>query len=226
MAEETKKTAAPLREDATKGKIAEIPLLQAVAKDLDGKDFDEARHIGDQFVKIAEMRISFFEKIILLAGGSFALSVTFLGSIQRHNLASPIRSLWVIEGAWVLLFASISTSWLHNRHGGFFVESIIFAGAASRRSYYQNQRVLLWKRAASAFESVQSPGVDLSEFFQTLARISAESSADADKIREQMVAAAKETTTTARKLGDYALLAIAFAFLLMLIFAVRNASLL
>jgi hypothetical protein len=59
-----------------------------------------------------------------------------------------------------------------------------------------------------------------------LARISAESSADADKIREQMVAAAKETTTTARKLGDYALLAIAFAFLLMLIFAVRNASLL
>jgi hypothetical protein len=226
MTEENKTTRTPVSEDAVKTLAGEIPRLHKQGEEADRGDLEETLRLCDQFVKIAEMRISFFEKIILLAGGSFALSVTFLGSLQRHNLGSPIKMMWGLEGSWVLLLVSICASWLHNRHRGFFIESIIFAGAARARSYHQTRRAILLKRAASAFKIVETPGVDLSAFFQTMAATSTESSSDADQMRERMAELAKKSMTTSGKLGDFALLAIACAFLLMLIFAVRNASLL
>jgi hypothetical protein len=35
--------------------------------------------VFDRYGHLVEMRIAFFEKLILLAGGSFSLSLTFLG---------------------------------------------------------------------------------------------------------------------------------------------------
>jgi hypothetical protein len=69
----------------------------------------------DRFIKTSEMRISFYEKIILLAGGSFALSLTFLGSLQRHTLqSSSLTATGRLKVAWILLLGCIIFSWLHN----------------------------------------------------------------------------------------------------------------
>lgn len=203
----------------------EIPRLFGQLKEAASKDLAETRHLADQFIRIAEMRISFSEKIILLAGGSLALSVTFLGSLQRHNPGSSITAMWSLETSWVLLLLCIFLSWLHNRLRSFFSESIIYTEASRARSYYKNQEALLWQRAANAFKMVETSELNVSAFFDAVAKTVMESSAGAEKIREQMADAAQKTMKTSRIVGDWALLAIASAFLLMLIFAVKNASL-
>jgi hypothetical protein len=222
MTAEDKKFAMHVTAEAAK----QIPPLYEEVKESYKRDMDEADRVADRFIRIAEMRISFFEKIILLAGGTFALSLTFLGSLQHHNLGSPITAMWSLEGSWVLLLSSIFLSWLHNRHRLFVIESVTFAVAARVRSLYEWQRGLLLARAGKAFKGVEIPDLDLTAFFNATAKTTAKSSVDAEKMREQMVEVAKTSWTIARKLGDFALLSIACAFFLALLFAVRNASLL
>jgi hypothetical protein len=63
--------------------------LSELRKDLESFERSklcETHAVTDRFIKTSELRISFYEKLILLAGGSFALSLTFLGSLQRHAL--------------------------------------------------------------------------------------------------------------------------------------------
>ena len=88
-----------------------------------GKDFEtyqqsrveELHTATDRFIKVSEMRISFYERLILLAGGSFALSLTFLGSLQRHVLQGTVfLAMGRLKWAWFLLLMCIIFSWLHN----------------------------------------------------------------------------------------------------------------
>jgi len=204
---------------------AEIPRLYRQLRETASKDLDETRHMADEFVRIAEMRISFSEKIILLASGTFALSVTFLGSLQRHSPSSGMAATWCLKSAWVLILVCIFLSWLHNRHRSYFIESIIVAEVARARSYYENQKALLWQRAANAFKGVESPELSVSAFFDAVANTVQKSSVDAEKLRDRMADTARKTMRTSNKLGDWAMLAIACAFVLMLVFAVKNASL-
>jgi hypothetical protein len=84
----------PATADATTVTLQLTPQAVASFLELD-KDItsfqttqvDDSRFAIEQFRKICEMSIAFHEKLILLAGGSFALSLTFLGSLQR----SPTR---------------------------------------------------------------------------------------------------------------------------------------
>jgi hypothetical protein len=47
-----------------------------------GAAFDSLHRIADGVMQISQMRTSFYEKLILLAGGSFALTLSFVGSLQ------------------------------------------------------------------------------------------------------------------------------------------------
>jgi hypothetical protein len=203
-----------------------IPTLVQQFRNDAERDLDGAYCLADQFTKIAEMRVSYFEKIILLAGGSFALSLTFLGSLQRHNAGSPVRALWSLELSWILLLVAIFLSWLHNRHRGFVIESLTFSVAARATSYYENQRVFLLKHAASVFKGVEIPDLDLSGFFFDVSKLSTKASVDAEGVRDRMGQIAVSSWTMARKLGDGAMLSIGLAFILMLCFAMRNVALL
>ncbi len=53
--------------------------------DLRKAEVDDMVLIADRFTKVAEMRIAFFEKLMLLTGGSFALSLTLMGSVRQHR---------------------------------------------------------------------------------------------------------------------------------------------
>lgn len=60
--------------------------LTALRQDIEQlqKSFISEWHIeNEKLTKTSEWRISFHEKLILLAGGSFALSLTFLGALQN-----------------------------------------------------------------------------------------------------------------------------------------------
>jgi hypothetical protein len=71
----------------------------------------------DRLIKTSEMRTGFYEKLILLAGGSFALSLAFLGYLHRATLhTSPLAAMARLKAAWILLLVCIVLSWLHNLH--------------------------------------------------------------------------------------------------------------
>lgn len=225
MTEDDKKTTVHIPPELMNTFVREIPRLHEGFKDAAERDVRETVWISDQFVKIAEMRISFYEKLILLAGGSFALSVTLLGSLQRAAPAEHLKSMWCLEGAWIFLLLAIFVGWLHNRHRGLFAESMIYAAAAKTKTYFGMQQAGVFKRAANVFEGTEGD-LNLSALFDAMASASTESAKKAEENRASMVAVAQNIMNKARRLGDFALLTIALAFLLMLVFAVRNAPLL
>lgn len=58
--------------------------------------------------KMFEMRISFFDKLILLSSGTFALSLTMLGSLHSHAASgNPLVGIGYLKRAWVLMLVSI-----------------------------------------------------------------------------------------------------------------------
>lgn len=225
MTGDDKKTTIHIPPETVKALAREIPRLHEGFKDAAERDVRETLWICDQFVKISEMRIAFYEKLILLAGGSFALSLTLLGSLQRAAPGAHLKSMWCLVGAWVFLLLAIFVGWLHNRHRGLFAESMIYATAAKTKTYSSVQQAGVFRRAANTFEGAEG-AVNLSAYFDAMASASTQSANEADKNRADMVAAAQDIMGRARRLGDFALLAIALAFLLVLVFAVRNAPLL
>jgi hypothetical protein len=103
-------------------------------------DLNESNRTVDRLIKVSELRNAFYEKIILLAGGSFALSLTFLTGLQRsmgHD--SHVSARWCLELSWAFLLLCIFLSWLHNRHRITVVESTTAALAGRARSHYNRQ---------------------------------------------------------------------------------------
>ena len=79
------------------GKVA--PLYEEWSRVRD-TTLEEAHQSVDRAIKLTEVRTSFFEKLILLATGSFALSLTFLGTLHRHTeQGSPLAALGCLKAA-------------------------------------------------------------------------------------------------------------------------------
>jgi hypothetical protein len=77
--------------------------------------FKDMHEFTDSLKSTYGMRISFFEKLILLSSGTFALSLTLLGSLHGHApSAKPLVGSRYLESAWVLMLVSILFSWAHN----------------------------------------------------------------------------------------------------------------
>ncbi len=118
----------------------------------------------DRFIKTSEMRVAFYEKLILLAGGSFALSLTFLGSLHRAAAPShPLAAMGRLETAWVLLLSCIVFSWLHNLHRYAAVDYITAANATFVSAMQHTWSSNLLSRAAALFRAAESPSIGLSD---------------------------------------------------------------
>jgi hypothetical protein len=128
----------------------------------------------DRFIKVSELRISFYERLILLAGGSFALSLTYLGSLQRHldqNAArSSLSAIGLLKTSWILLFICILLSWLHNLlrcSAVDFLSALVSNNVSVRRRAWESN---LLRRVAMHFKGMESGSVGFGDLFQSVAR--------------------------------------------------------
>jgi hypothetical protein len=94
------KSAGPFREE-----------LEATSRE----ELDELHHIADRCEKVVEMSIAFHERLLLIAVGSFAFTLTFLAYLRRSELhGSPIHGVGLLYSAWVFLLLCIVLNWIHN----------------------------------------------------------------------------------------------------------------
>lgn len=93
--------------------------FEKLAKDYEAAEKEhrkEYREEADRTIKLTNQRIGFFEKLIILDAGTFALTLTFLGALSSR-IPSTVPAgihLSLMYWGWILLLMSILFSWLHN----------------------------------------------------------------------------------------------------------------
>jgi hypothetical protein len=170
---------------------------------------ENIRQLLDNSVKIATMRTSFFEKLMLLAAGSFALTLTLLAFLRAHAAANqPLASLVYLETAWGLMLASILFGGLHN----YFLCNILDKRSSSVGYQVSAARVAV----AGAFLS--NLGEDTSGLSEVRAQLK--------RVGLDLSAGASQTSKVALSLGILSMCSILSSLVLLLIFTLKNSSLL
>jgi hypothetical protein len=171
------------------------------------------------------MRISFFEKLILLASGTFAHSLTFLSTLHSHSHEMSPRPLVLgisyLKSAWVLMLVSILFSWVHNLIRTSELEtlfsSIVKGVTVGRFSALQN----VTKRMGNLAEVHEKSRAG----FDMLASQAQRSIVDAQSTFADFEKKYKSLSRYGMYAGVVGLLALVASFTLLLIFALKNASL-
>lgn len=169
------------------------------------------------------MRISFFEKLILLASGTFALSLTLLSSLHSHATSGrPLVGVRYLEGAWILMLVSILFSWVHNLIRSSELEalfnSIVKGVTVGRFTALHN----VTKRMGNL---AQAHGKERAGF-DAMASQAQQSVVDAQSTFATFESKYKSLSRKGTYAGAVGLLALVAAFTLLLVFALMNSSLL
>jgi hypothetical protein len=208
----------------------QLKLLIAWREDFEAyqqSQVDNSQKSVDKYIKTSELRISFYEKLILLAGGSFALSLTFLVSLQRNvHQSNSLVAMGKLKAAWILLLVSIVLSWLHNFYRCSVVDNAMAASATFVTSVQQALASQLATRAADLFKAMDSTGAGLSDFMALGSTSLQDLSKKTREDGKEFVKGFQRFHIISSAVGFLALLSIILAFWLMIQFALRNATLL
>jgi hypothetical protein len=207
--------------------VASILELQKDYVTFQKTQIENSREAIDKFRKICEMSVAFYEKLILLAGGSFALSLTFLGSLHRASgKDGSLRDMAELELAWGFLLVAILLCWLHNFVKNTAVDRAVAASVSYITSVNHTWASNLMTRTVGILKPAEAPGTTVSDIFVALGNLR---EAASKKALDSGAGFIKETTwhmKLAALAGGMRLLAIIIAFCLMILFAVNNATLL
>lgn len=205
-------------------------LLMALHKDFESfyqSQIADSRAGVDMLVRTSTMHLSFYEKLILLAGGSFALSLTFLVSLQRHALQGvPLVAMSRLKGAWGLLLLCIVSSWLHNLIRCRIVDSAMAAHATFATAMQHRFISTLLARAAGLFKAMESLTTVLGDSMALGSSVAHDMGEKIKKGGAEYVKQLKRFWMVSGILGGLGLLSIILALWFMVQFAMRNAGLL
>ena len=189
---------------------------------------EEWRNATDRYIKVNEMRISFYEKLILLAGGSFALSLTFVGSLQRHALqGNTLLAMGRLKWAWFLLLLCIVFSWLHNLYQWRAVDNLTAWTARNVAAMQHTWASSLMTRTSGLFkQGEESQPVGFGDTVALVGKRFEELSKKTTNEATEYVNTLTRLSRVSGILGGLALLSIIIAFAFMVVFAIKNAGLL
>jgi len=78
-------------------------------------DAQELQNRRKSVFEALERRIAFLERLIILAGGSFALTLAFVSSLHKHEAQNTrLEHVGLLETAWILMLICMGLGWLHN----------------------------------------------------------------------------------------------------------------
>jgi len=215
---------------ATSAQLEKLTKAREDMEDYQRRSVDAWRKGTDTFIKISEMRIAFFEKLILLSGGSFALSLSFLTSLNHRGpqsqLTAPLHALGRFKAAWVLLLACIVFSWLHNLHRASAVEHFVAATEHKVSSMQQTLASYLMTRCSGIFKGMESTESTISDAATITSKIFEGFSRSSQDNASLLSDSLKRYYRSSTALGTLALLSIVVAFVFMIVFAIENSTLL
>jgi hypothetical protein len=129
---------------------------------------EEMHRSLDGFIKMIERRIAFFDRLILLAGGSFALSLTLVSTLHKTAQNADFVSAGCLKAAWVLMLFCIIFSWIHNWYRVTVAERVYLMGQKRVSAFQHQVNAGFANRGSKLFEDVTAGDVDLGEFYGLL----------------------------------------------------------
>jgi hypothetical protein len=212
---------------ATPQQVQSLTELRKDLNDFQNSQSDEWHRIADRYIKTCEIRITFYERLVLLAGGSFALSLTYLGSLHRYAVQSkPLVAMGRLNAAWILLLVCIVLCWVHNLYRSLSVETVSAVVAKRVEAMQHELSSGLISRVGILFTTMETPVAGLGNLFSALSVVM---KTENQKSLEGATAFSKELERLSRwgmRLGFLAFLSIVLAFVFLLLFAIKNSSLL
>lgn len=196
-------------------------------KELRRSLLDNASSLLENGFRVNQAGASFYEKLILLDGGTIALSLSLLGAhapgghIPKHALYS------LVCPAWVLLLLSIFFCWhriaqFHNLN-----KNLAQQFAALSSTYYLQYFGILttkFSRLTQGEIRIETEKYDFSSIMSGLATLMMKTANDENTKLSDLVKQATERNEKSR-IARFAILATELAFILLCIFAVKIFSL-
>ena len=182
-------------------------MLVAARKDAASAALEKAsERLTNQTSNISKLRMEFYDRLILLDGGTISLSLTLIGLLQKAG--KPAHSLALLFSSWICFLASLLLGMLRNwREPDRLV-------AAEMASY-----ALVVHEYFSAFvQQVESLGVPTTD--SPAQSVLAQGPTLVHQQREQEKGLDKQT----KRLGGAALIFTALGYTLLLWFAIVNAA--
>jgi hypothetical protein len=210
-------------DDKTESFDSQFSLLNAEWSSLRENMFKDMQGFTGNLQNTFSMRISFYEKLILLASGTFALSLTLLSSLHGHAPSPrPLAGIHYLHWSWVLMLVSILFSWGHNLIQLSQVETVIITIV---KGVTIGRFAAVRKITSRMGNLSESHSRDRSNFDQMSAQAQ-QSMDEAQKTFASFQTKYKSLSRYAGYTGVVALLGLITAFTLLLIFALKNSSLL
>ena len=178
----------------------------------------------DGFIEIIERRVAFFDRLILLAGGSFALQPDARKHLAQDSSEHLLLSTGCLKAAWVLMLICIVFSWIHNWYRVTVAERIYLMGQKRVGAFQHQVNAGFADRGSRLFEGITAEDVDLGEFYGLLKSYSRSESEKASSVVDQTLREAKAELVKAIWIGNLALLCVVVSFALLLVFAIRNVA--
>jgi hypothetical protein len=85
------------------GKVAQVQIALSELK-------TNLQRVRDTQEKAAPLRVQFAERLLLLDGGTFTVTLTAIGIIAPHVSPAQVTHVFLLFGAWWLLLASMALS--------------------------------------------------------------------------------------------------------------------
>jgi hypothetical protein len=187
--------------------------------------FDNFRAVVEQCIKINENGASYFEKLLLLDGGTIALSLTLLGALATRTPGGHVPRIpffWCVCPAWILLLASINCcrSLMASFHSinRNLVEQVSLMHSSNLALDLGHLSTKLSKNLQGEIR-LETETYDISWLFGGMSSLLSKEAAEArNKINELTQLGAKVETKTAAKIATAST---SVALILLCIFAVR-----
>jgi hypothetical protein len=154
------------------------PMFLELARDCDSalrEEAQEMRERADIILAHNQQQSGFFEKLILLDTGAFALTLTFLGALGSHiHKPSPSFHLgWMYVG-WLLLIVSVVLCWVENYFA--YAQTVQMHNAAAtqtaaRRVKAKGLIIARFGQLATGSVDVEGAKIDVSKLYQSVAQI-------------------------------------------------------
>ncbi len=197
--------------------------LEATARE----ELDELHHLSDRCEKLVEMSITFHERLLLIAVGSFAFTLTFLAYLRRSDLhGSPIHGIGLLYLAWVFLLLCVVLSWIHNLARASSLVGIFSLEGAKASVLINHKRHLIMERMKKIFENSKTPEIDLGQFFSDVSVFFKSAGDESLKSFDNCLERFNHAERTALKMGGLGSLCIIISFVLLMIFTLKNLALL
>jgi len=208
----------------------QIPDLYTEMVQARKTSIEEMHRAVDRAMRVGEIKVSFYEKLVLLAGGSFALSLTLLGLLGRGSPhAAAITAVRVLYVAWGSLLLCIFFSWLHNWYRTSAADRLSTLAAVRAQIHENDAYALIFHKLGSIFkgaEITEWPDIDLNKILSVISDHMKKQADESAKNLDEYRAAVTAVSKTADRLGNLAMGSIFLGFLLLLVFAIENARLL